>query len=79
MLILVLRTAVILLMMAAALSMAVTVIRYAICIMIAVLILLKSVHVSKNSHAQLSFYHTLTQPHIEINHKGRHFLNNYNI
>ena len=49
---LVLRTAVILILTVAAVSMvfqAVTVIRYAICLMIAVLILLKSVHVSKSS------------------------------
>ena len=49
---LVLRTAVILILTVAALSMvfqAVTVIRYAISLMIAVLILLKSVHVSKSS------------------------------
>ena len=52
MLMLVLRTAVILILTVAALSMVfqtVTVIRYAISLMIAVLILLKSVHVSKSS------------------------------
>ena len=51
MLMLVLRTAVILILTVAALSMvfqAVSVIRCAICLMIVVLILLKSVHVSKS-------------------------------
>ena len=56
MLMLVLRTAVILILTVAALSMvfqAVSVIRCAICLMIVVLILLKSVHVSKSSDVQI--------------------------